>query len=260
MALLLSTSLLAAEAPPAKERLLVMDLTAEHGVDEGVARLVNDLVLSEFQSTGSYDVVGKKDIESMLQVETQKQLAGCTDDECLAGIGGALGARYLASGGLGRLGDSFLLTLRIFDAETARAVQRVSQTIEGDEGELIEGVKLAVRTLLGVNAATTPPSAAGEVAQWLPWAALGASALAAGVGGAFTVSARGEAAKARDAYQGTPAWRDAKDRAEGRGAVARYLFIGASGAGIAALVGFWLRPDPPPSVTTSTEVTAEVTR
>jgi hypothetical protein len=76
---------------PARTKLAVLDLKAERGLDEGLVKLLNELLLSEFEAAKIFEVVGGSDIDSMLKFEEKKRLFGCTDIACLSEIGGALG-------------------------------------------------------------------------------------------------------------------------------------------------------------------------
>jgi hypothetical protein len=65
-ALLASTG---AVAQQEKTKLAVMKLEAERGIDEGLVKLLNELLLTEFVETGKYEVIGSSDIKSILQLE-----------------------------------------------------------------------------------------------------------------------------------------------------------------------------------------------
>ena len=64
------------------------------------------MITSEVQRRGFFQVISQQDIATMLGLERQKQLMGCADDStsCLAELSGALGARFVMSGTLTRLG------------------------------------------------------------------------------------------------------------------------------------------------------------
>ena len=104
---------IAAEELP---RAVVMNFAVEKGIDESTVRLLNDVMLSEFQNTGKFHVFGEQDIVSIMDLERTKiQTKGCADDACLAEIGGALGAQYLASSRVGKLGEKFVLNLKMIE-------------------------------------------------------------------------------------------------------------------------------------------------
>jgi len=56
--------------------LVDLDLVSERGIDEGVIRLLNELLFSELTESGLYKVVDGSDIQAMLKTEQRKQLLG----------------------------------------------------------------------------------------------------------------------------------------------------------------------------------------
>lgn len=66
----------------------------------------------------------------MLTVEQQRQLVGCSENSCMSELAGALGAEHLVSGLIGKLGSTFVLTLKLIDTRTARAAARASRRFQ----------------------------------------------------------------------------------------------------------------------------------
>jgi hypothetical protein len=79
--------------------------------------------------------------------------------ECIAQIGGALGVDKLVVGQVGRLADSYVVSLRLIDARSVRVDNRVSETFRGQEDQLLRAVRHEGRKLLGLEA-----TGAGSVA------------------------------------------------------------------------------------------------
>jgi len=162
-------------AAEASSTIVVMNFQVGKGVDEATVKLLNDLMLAEFQRPGTHQVFGEQDMISMMNLEETKVQTGCTDDACLAEIGGALGARYLVSAALGRVGAKFLVNLKMIDVEEAKAVGRSSQIVEGEEDRLLSAVKAAVAELLAslspgaqLAATATAPEPAAPLATPAP--------------------------------------------------------------------------------------------
>src|SRR5256885_15930257 len=66
----------AAEAP----KLAFFGVKAEGSAENDAARLLEDLVQAELAAVGTYAVIGRKDLETMLGIERQRQLMGCSDE------------------------------------------------------------------------------------------------------------------------------------------------------------------------------------
>lgn len=178
-----------AAAAPAKAKLLVMRSKPAQGITADSAALLDEIIMSELSKDPRFDVVGEAEVMKLIQVESLKQQVGCDSDSCLAEIGGALGAEYLVSATLGRLGDSFVVSLKLMRLRNAQ-VQRWTETVPAKEDALVDGVRRSVHAILPVEA--------GQVGRhrW-SYVALGTGGALAGAGGIVGYLAWSEA-KARN--------------------------------------------------------------
>lgn len=167
---LLLSSLLAA-APPDRPQLIVLDLAPGGGVDPTVASALSEAVASEVGRAGYYDAIASKDVQTLLGLERQKQLLGCSDADaqsCLTEIAGAIGARFVMSGSVAKLGDSYQLSLMVLDSQKAQPVGR-STRLAKDLSTLRGVLPWAVAEASGTPA---PP----EPSRVVPMSLLGAGA------------------------------------------------------------------------------------
>lgn len=153
LALLLAVCTGVAPTPeaPEKPRLAVLDLTPGAGVDPALITPLTEAITIEVQSRGFFDVTSSRDIVTLLGVERQKQLLGCGESSCVAELAGALGARFVLSGSVSRIGASWQLSLTTLDTQKsqplARAV-RLDTTLEGLRAQLAYVVAEATGTPL----------------------------------------------------------------------------------------------------------------
>ena len=63
-----------------RTKVAVLEFKAERGVDESLARLLDEIMLAELAPIESLETLAKSDIQSMLGFEKEKQLLGCTDE------------------------------------------------------------------------------------------------------------------------------------------------------------------------------------
>jgi hypothetical protein len=112
---------------------------------------------------------------------------GCSDQGCLAELGGALGAQYMIAGTVGRIGDQYLLHLKLIATREARTANRVAEAFSGDEAQLIAATRFATRRLVGVSSdgfgtldVRPSPSDAKLLLDGLPVAQAGSQSLKAG--------------------------------------------------------------------------------
>jgi hypothetical protein len=116
----LALALLVATASPGA-KVLVLDLHALND-ESATASLINGVVASAVSDHKELQVTSADDVRQMLSLAAQKQAVGCDDSSCLSEIAGAIGARYVVHGSLGKLGDSVVVNLALFDAQAATAL------------------------------------------------------------------------------------------------------------------------------------------
>ncbi|MFT7578893.1 MAG: TolB-like protein, partial [Myxococcota bacterium] len=139
---------------PEGTKAAVIDLQT-HGVDPALGKNLTELLTLELKTFKGMGVVSRSEIQTLLQLETQKQLLGCEDSGCLVEIGGALGVDYLVSGSVGRLGDAYVITLKLMDVHEAHVVNRVSESLRSEASELALALRYATWELLGKAVAGT---------------------------------------------------------------------------------------------------------
>ncbi|NTV15570.1 MAG: SUMF1/EgtB/PvdO family nonheme iron enzyme [Desulfobulbaceae bacterium] len=149
----------------AKEKLAVMDLDATHGVDASLAVALSDFLRTEIQAQGEYEVIGRQDLEVIAKRTALQQQAGATDDDkWLVSFGQALGSKYMVHGSLSKIGDIYMISLRLLDTEGAQAgvKRRLSERCRCSQDELLNSMhKIAARIMGGEAPDATSGLAAG---------------------------------------------------------------------------------------------------
>lgn len=119
-----------APAPPqaqGKPKLIVLDLTPGGGVEPAVAAAISESIAAEVSKRAYFETTSQKDVSTLLGVERQRQLLGCSEEatSCMAEMAGAVGARFVLSGSLAKLGESaFQLNLQTIDSRRAQPIGR----------------------------------------------------------------------------------------------------------------------------------------
>src|SRR3954468_10907192 len=164
-------ALLIAAAPSGKPRLAFIDLTPGADVSKEVAQASGEQLVVALSETGKFDVITKGDVKAILGYEAQAQLLGCAEASCMVDLGGALGAAYLVSGSLSKLGGQLQLVLSLIDVNKATVGRRVAEQVAG-ESSLPQAAREAVGKLTGevvpesgaAGACPSPPCARAAVA------------------------------------------------------------------------------------------------
>ena len=190
----------AARAAEDRPRVLVLEPTSEV-VDKPTLNTIASLMLVELSKNPGIDVISANDVKRMAELEGEKQRMGCADSSCLAELAGAMGARYVVFGDVGKLGTLIILNLNLFDSSKATAVNRTTVQASGAEdlpAKLGPGVRELVAPLFGATAplptpvaATTPaPVSSSSVASSGPspaltWGLIGGGLVVMAGGGVF---------------------------------------------------------------------------
>jgi TolB-like protein len=130
----------AAEQPrDSRPVLVLLQLRGSNTFNTEELGSLEDLILSALDHTGRFRVIGRSDIQSMLDFDARKQASGCDDTGCMTQIAGALGADYVATAGVGRLGSARVLTLKVINAHSGFGLVHAREVVQSDE-DLVRAV------------------------------------------------------------------------------------------------------------------------
>jgi TolB-like protein len=188
-------------AGSARPKVAVMSIEASGIPAQDVSTLA-EVLSTELSAIGRYEVISSRDIESMLAHEGNRQALGCDTAGCFAEIGGALGADYLIAPQLSRLGELYVVNIKLIDVKRGKALRRVSERVDGDLDDVLEAIRFSI-------AALTDPNAGEGVVRGRPFIstgpllAAGAAVAGLGVGIGFGLKARSHYDHATDpSYSG----------------------------------------------------------
>jgi hypothetical protein len=173
-ALLLAATLAAAGGE--KPKLIVLNFTAAGGVETEVAGALSEAVTAEVASRGFFAVLSSREVQTMVGLERQKQMMGCAEEStCLTELAGAMGARFVISGTVAKLGDAYQLSLQTLDTAKAQPIGR-SMRLANDLSALRAQLPYSVAEATGTPL-PPPPS------RLLSYSLIGVGALALVGGG-----------------------------------------------------------------------------
>ncbi|HLL53311.1 MAG TPA: hypothetical protein VK447_07190, partial [Myxococcaceae bacterium] len=116
-------------------------------VDAKVASFFSDHFAQQL-AFGGIQVITASEISALIGYERQKQLLGCSEDStnCIAELGGALGADGIISGTVGRFGTTYQLNLKVLSTKDGSVLGVASRKVQTDE-QLLEGLTETARQL-----------------------------------------------------------------------------------------------------------------
>jgi hypothetical protein len=151
--LLLLHSGAALSAPPepagATLKTVVVGIKARRGVEEELTVALSDVVQSVYAQDKSRLVLGRQDLNQLLDFEAMRQSLGCDEASCLSEIAQALDADRLVTGSMDKLGTSYLLVLNEFDARRLEPLGRVERQLVVPEEQLVAEVRRGTMELMG---------------------------------------------------------------------------------------------------------------
>jgi TolB-like protein len=116
-------------ATPQKPRLVVNEFVGLRVAPEE-ASAVSDAVVTYLAGRGLFEVLGPRDIQTLLGADRQRQLLGtCEADAvgCSLDLSKLVSARFVLSGQLARVGTAYQLTLQMVDTERTQTSARSSK-------------------------------------------------------------------------------------------------------------------------------------
>lgn len=144
------------QAAPRKVGVLPVEPGA--GVDKNIAAALTEATAGALAKTG-VEVVTQAQLKALLDHEAQKQLAGCSDDACMAQLGEALGVDALVTGSLARVGTSWLVGLRSVEVKSGTSRLADRRLKGGSLDDVLDVLPALVAELqAGAPAASAPPA------------------------------------------------------------------------------------------------------
>jgi TolB-like protein len=140
----------------ASPKVAVLPVAAGEGIPPTTAAALTEALSGEVRRRAGVEVVTQREIAAVLSLERQKTMLGCaSDDACVAELGGALGCDRLVTGDMAKLGESFLLHLRLVETGKARVVAQADRRLRGGT---IDDVLDALPSMVGELFPTPTPT------------------------------------------------------------------------------------------------------
>lgn len=230
---MLVLSLLSATERP---RLVVLDLQPGAGVEASLTGPLTEALTAEVQRGGFFEVLSTRDLQSLLGLERQRQLLGCGEEakSCMAELTDALGARFVMTGTLARLGEAWQLTLNTLDSQKAQPLGRATRLSRS-----LEGLRASLPYAVAEATATPPPAPPSRALPFTLLGVGGAGALFGLVWGGLHLTQAQQLQAVLDAAGDTPGLLNTRAfyAAQLEGIQTQeWIAVGALGLGVASLI------------------------
>lgn len=143
-ALLLS---LLASADAFAAQIVTLDMKPSGGVPPRVAESLSPVLVAELSRREGMSIISQADVRALLELESDKQLLGCSDASCMTDIAGSLGAELLCTSTVGRVGAEYVVTLTLIQVQGAKVARRSTARAKGGEEAASEALLQAIHEL-----------------------------------------------------------------------------------------------------------------
>ena len=123
------------ELPPERISISITDFEARAGVQSAEAETVADALGALLTQTGRFTVVDRKQIQAVLQEQGFQQAQGLQGQ---AAKGNLLVVRKFITGSLSKLGDNYILNVKMTDVESSRIDLSLSRTYDDDLEDIMD--------------------------------------------------------------------------------------------------------------------------
>ena len=127
----LAMLLTAMSARAADKPLVAVVHLAALGVDSGSVAVVEDAIASELVETRRVRVLEREQMDRILREQGFQQSGACDQGNCSVEIGKLLAVDEILTGSLGKVGESYSLTLRLVNVGSGEVVNSVTRSKSG---------------------------------------------------------------------------------------------------------------------------------
>jgi hypothetical protein len=101
------------------------------GMDSGVSMVITDIFTNQIQANGKYRVMERSQMNRILSEQGFQNSGACSSAECAVEIGRLLSIDKMFVGSIGRLGESWVINIRIINIQTGEILSNVSKQVVG---------------------------------------------------------------------------------------------------------------------------------
>jgi TolB-like protein len=142
---------------PVTPNIAILDLSAK-GVDSVDASVLSEKMRGEFINSKKFQVIERGAVEEVLK-EQGFQQSGCMSNECVAEAGQLLGVKYMAAGSIGKIEQTYLLSVRLINATNGKIEASAQKEITGSLVQMLKtGVPEVVSQICDRLADNGPPA------------------------------------------------------------------------------------------------------
>ena len=130
LSLLFLVFLIIVQIVSAQAKVAVLDASLGEGVHPNASAIVADTINEQFVKSPDFIAIDRAYI-SNIQEEKNFQLSGDVNQEDIKELGVTFGAKYLCIANVSQLGNTYTVSARLIEVETAQVVVQESARLQG---------------------------------------------------------------------------------------------------------------------------------
>jgi len=101
------------------------------GISSDEADLLTDAIVISFQDAAKYKIMERAQISTILKEQGFSNSGACDTSDCAVKIGQLLVVKYIVTGTVGKLGESWIINLKMIDPSSGAIVNSVREKRKG---------------------------------------------------------------------------------------------------------------------------------
>lgn len=126
--------------------MAIADLTA-YTLSAGEAKTLTEKLHSALVDTKYFRILSRSDMKNVLEAQKFSRSNMCDDSQCLVEMGKLLSVSKIVGGSVGKVGNTFSLTLRLVNVETGETQITVARELKAEPDQLLQLIEEAGREL-----------------------------------------------------------------------------------------------------------------
>jgi TolB-like protein len=135
--------------PKKKPTAAVLDFKAISGLKKEEAAALTSKFAYSFASTHQYTVVERSQIEGILKEQDFSMSDACNGAECAVEIGKLLSAEKMVVGDIGKIGETYSVTIKLIDVTTGKVDATVNEEYAGKPEGLLKVFDVMAQKISG---------------------------------------------------------------------------------------------------------------
>lgn len=133
----LGSPILAQEAPKEKLPMVAVLPLDARGLTSEEGTVMTEMLGSELLQTGAFRVMERSQMDKILAEQGFQKSGACDNSQCAVEMGQLLGIERMVVGSIGKVGRTFLVSVRMVNVGTGEILKSVSRTTTGDVEDIL---------------------------------------------------------------------------------------------------------------------------